>query len=111
MLTRRQGREWAVMMLCECDQNPPDDIDAALAAFWAMLKDIERNRVAAEEYGVKTVFLKRGKKHAAALAEMKAFAEERVRGVMGGLQAIDAAAFVIAALFLAAVIGMRRFRL
>ena len=29
--TRRQGREWAVMMLCECDQNPPDDIDAALA--------------------------------------------------------------------------------
>ena len=91
MVTRRQAREWAVMMLCECDQNPPDDLDAALASFWAMLEEIERDRLAAEEYGVKAVLSKRGSKHVASLVVMKAFAEERVRGVMNGLQAIDGA--------------------
>ncbi len=91
MVTRRQGREWAVMMLCECDQNPPDDLDAALASFWTMLEEIERDRLASEEYGVKAVLTKRGGKHLASLAAMKAFAEERVRGVMEGLQAIDGA--------------------
>ena len=82
---------FAVMMLCECDQNPPDDLDAALAAFWTMLRDIERDRLAEEEYGAKVVFHKSGRKHAASLAEMKAFAEERIRGVIDLLQEIDSA--------------------
>jgi N utilization substance protein B len=79
------------MMLCECDQNPPDDIDAALASFWMMLEEIERDHVEAKKYGVKPVLTRRGTRHLASLAEMKAFAEERVRGVMSGMQAIDGA--------------------
>lgn len=90
MVTRRQAREWAVMMLCECDQNPPDSLDAAIAAFWDQMVEIERDRVAAEEYGVKVVFSNHGAKHVASLEEMKAFAEERVRGVVRELEAIDA---------------------
>ena len=90
MVTRRQAREWAVMMLCECDQNPPESIDAAIAAFWVQLEEIEKDRVAAEEYGVKIVFANRNAKHVASLEEMKAFAEDRIRGVLRELDALDA---------------------
>jgi len=90
MVTRRQAREWAVMMLCECDQNPPESLDAAIAAFWAQIEDMERDSVAAKEYGVKVAFSIRSAKHSISLIEMKEFAEERMRGVWLGRDALDA---------------------
>ena len=90
MVTRRQAREWAVMLLCECDQNPPDSIDSAIEAFWSQVEEVERDGIAAGEYGVKVVFANRSAKHQASLAEMKEFAEERMRGVAGETAALDA---------------------
>ena len=91
MVSRRQAREWAVMMLCECDLNPPESLDAALAAFWEQQADIERERLDAKEFGVKRAFATKNDRERAALEEMKAFAEARVRGVMGTREALDAA--------------------
>ena len=90
MVTRRQAREWAVMMICECDQNPPESLDAAIAAFWAQLEDVERDSVASNEYGVKEAFGSRNAQHAMSLYEMRMFAEERIRGVWSELNALDA---------------------
>ena len=91
MVSRRQAREWAVMMLCECDLNPPENLDAALAAFWEQQADVERERLAAQEFGVKRAFETKNERERAALDEMKAFAEARVRGVLGERDALDAA--------------------
>ena len=91
MVTRRQAREWAVMMLCECDLNPPCSIDGALAAFWEMQIDVERNSVEDGEYGVREAFLVKGKKHAASLVSMKEFAEQRIKGVLARKDELDAA--------------------
>jgi len=90
MVSRRQAREWAVMMLCECDQNPPESLEDALAAFWAQLGEIERDSVDSSEYGVRFVFGRRDAKHVSSLGDMKAFAEERIRGVLRDVEAIDA---------------------
>ena len=35
MVTRRQGREWAVQMLVQFDLNPPESLDADIEAFWS----------------------------------------------------------------------------
>lgn len=91
MVTRRQAREWAVMMLCECDLNPPSSIDGALAAFWEMQIDVERNSIEDGEYGVKEAFTVKGKKHAVSLVSMKEFAEQRIRGVLARQDELDAA--------------------
>ena len=90
MVTRRQAREWAVMLLCECDQNPPERLEDAIAAFWVQLAEIEKDRAEANEYGVKNVFGSHNAKHIASLEEMKGFAEERVRGVLKEREALDA---------------------
>ena len=89
MVTRRQAREWAVMMLCECDLNPPESIDAALAAFWEQVSEVEADGIKSGEYGIKPV-LTAGKK-SRSLAEMKGFAESRVRGVLAEIPELDAA--------------------
>ena len=90
MVTRRQTREWAVMMLCECDLNPPESLEAALSAFWDQQADLEREGLDANEFGVKKAFCARSAKNLESLAEMKAFAEARIRGVIGERDAIDA---------------------
>ena len=90
MVTRRQAREWAVMMLCECDLNPPESLEVALAAFWDQQADIERDRLEANEYGVKKAFCAQSAKNVESLAEMKEFAEARIRGVLRDREAIDA---------------------
>ena len=91
MVTRRQAREWAIMMLCECDLNPPSSIEGALSAFWEMQIDVERNSIEDGEYGVKEAFTVKGKKHAASLVSMKEFAEQRIRGVLARQDELDAA--------------------
>ena len=91
MVTRRQAREWAVMMLCECDHNPPDSIESALSAFWVMQGELEVERVKEGEHGFREAFTGKGKKHAASLIDMKEFAEQRIRGVLAHMSELDAA--------------------
>ena len=72
--TRRQAREWAVQMLTAADMNPPGDVAEFMASFWNQVSDL-----ADEDGGPQDA---RGK--------LKAFAEERVAGVLGDLEGIDA---------------------
>ena len=72
--TRRQAREWAVQMLTAADLNPPADVKAFMASFWEQVVDLDE-----EDGGPQKA---RGK--------MKAFAEERVAGVLCSLKELDA---------------------
>ncbi len=79
------------MMLCECDQNPPDSVDAALAAFWTQLEEVERENAESGEYGAETVFGHADDaRHVASLHAKKDFAESLVRGVLRDQAEIDA---------------------
>ena len=71
--TRRTAREWAIQMLTAADLNPPDDIQAFMNAYWEQVSDLD------EEDGGPTK----------AKGKMKAFAEERVAGVLGSLKELD----------------------
>lgn len=71
--TRRQAREWAVQMLTAADLNPVDDVALFMASQWEQLGSLE------EEFGG-PVKAKGG---------LKAFAEERVAGVLGSLRELD----------------------
>ena len=72
-VTRRTAREWAIQMLTAADLNPPDDIQAFMNAYWELVSDLD------EEDGGPTK----------AKGKMKAFAEERVAGVLGSLKELD----------------------
>ena len=73
-VTRRQAREWAIQMLTAADLNPPADVGAFMASYWEQVRDLDE-----EDGGPQDA---RGK--------MKAFAEERVAGVLGSLKELDA---------------------
>lgn len=73
--TRRQAREWAVQMLTAADLNPTDDIEAFINGFWTQHESLD------EEDGGDGEKV-RGK--------LKAFAEDRVRGVLSNTADIDA---------------------
>jgi len=71
--TRRTAREWAIQMLTAADLNPPDDVRAFMDAYWDQISDLD------ESDGGPTV----------AKGKLKAFAEERVAGVLGSLKELD----------------------
>ena len=71
--TRRTAREWAIQMLTAADLNPPDDVRAFMDAYWNQVSDLD------EEDGGP----------AEAKGKLKAFAEERVAGVLGSLKELD----------------------
>ena len=73
--TRRHAREWAIQMLTAADLNPPDDIETFITVFWAQHDSLD------EEDGGSGEKV-RGK--------LKTFAEDRVRGVLQSIEAIDA---------------------
>ena len=73
--TRRQAREWAIQMLTAADLNPTDDIETLISDFWTQHETLD-----AEDGGD-------GEK---VRGKLKAFAEDRVRGVLQNLAAIDA---------------------
>lgn len=77
------------MMLCECDLNPPESLDAAFEAFWEQQADVERDAIEAKEFGVKKAFCVKGARNLASLVEMREFAESRVRGVLGAKAELD----------------------
>ena len=71
--TRRQAREWAVQMLTAADLNPPDDVKSFMESYWRQVSDLDD-----QDGGPQ-----------AARGGLKAFAEERVTGVLGSLDEID----------------------
>jgi len=73
-VTRRQAREWAIQMLTAADLNPPEDVAAFMTAFWEQLGTVDE-----DEGGIAKV-----------PAKYKAFAEERVAGVLGSEKDLDA---------------------
>lgn len=70
--TRRQAREWAIQMLTAADLNPPEDVPAFLAAFWEEIGSLD------EDEG-----------RAVVPTKFRAFAEERVAGVLQHRQELD----------------------
>ena len=72
-MTRRTAREWAIQMLTAADLNPPDDVQTFMNAYWDQISDLD------EEDGGPTK----------AKGKLKAFAEERVAGVLGSLKELD----------------------
>ena len=64
--TRRQAREWAIQMLTAADLNPPENISEMMADFWENLADTK-----------------------SPMPALKAFAEERVVGVLEKQETID----------------------
>lgn len=64
-LTRRNAREWAVQMLTAVDLNPPTDLAAMMAEFWRQMVETKPS------------------------SGLRAFAEERVIGVVGMQSEID----------------------
>jgi len=90
MVTRREGREWALQLLVQFDLNPPDSVDAAIEQFWLQQDDVEHERIADGER-VKQIFSSTRERDRASLADIRAFAEERVRGVSKQTARLDAA--------------------
>ena len=72
--TRRTAREWAIQMLTAADLNPPTDIRAFMDEYWSQIADL------GEEDGGPVK----------AKGKLKTFAEERVAGVLGSQQELDA---------------------
>lgn len=89
MVTRRQGREWALQLLVQFDLNPPLMAENDIPVFWELQTELEAE-ARAEGEGVKAVFTDADPRVQASLAEAKAFAEERVRGVLAERHALDA---------------------
>ncbi len=91
MITRRHGREWALQALVQFDLNPPEDVDAALAAFWDRLAEEERTELANDAVTAHVVLGVTKAHDIVALERMKKFAEDRARGAWKDRAAIDAA--------------------
>ena len=72
--TRRTAREWAIQMLTAADLNPPASVQDFMNDYWNQISDLD------EEDGGP----------ARAKGKLKAFAEERVAGVLGSLTELDA---------------------
>jgi len=90
MVTRRQGREWALQMLVQFDLNPPESVDSAISAFWDQQIALESDALAAEVREARVIFTSTNPRDLASLAEVREFAEVRVRGVWSDRESIDA---------------------
>ena len=86
MIPRRQGREWALQALVQCELNPPPPempaavwLDSALADFWSLAQAFEKEKKEAyPDYRVRKPN-----------DEMREFTEERVRGVIAERDTLD----------------------
>jgi N utilization substance protein B len=72
-LSRRQAREWAVLMLFAADQNPPTDVSAFIADCWEMIRSLDRADGVATDVP----------------NALREFAEERVVGVLKSTKELD----------------------
>ncbi len=91
MVTRRQGREWALQMLVQFDLNPPEAVDAAIAEFWEQQTQLESDALAAEVRDARVIFTSNDPRELASLATAREFAEVRARGAWAARDELDAA--------------------
>ncbi len=89
MITRRSGREWALQMICQIDLNPPDDLEQTIANFWTQQEQVERDSIAEGVRNVRVIFTSEKGNEKRKLSDIRRFAEERVRGVVGTLKELD----------------------
>ena len=71
------------------DLNPPASVDAGIEAFWEQQAQLELDALAEEPGSVKAVFTDPNPQTQASLAEVRVFAEERVRGVWAEREMLD----------------------
>lgn len=90
--TRRQAREWALQLICQAEANPPDDLDAAIEAFWhqqwLVKRELERAEIAADDAPDE---IPADVLELVAPAAIREFAEVRMRGVLSCIPALDSA--------------------
>lgn len=89
MVTRRQAREWALQMLAEFDLNPPLTVETAIDEFWEQQAQLESEDLQAEQREARVIFTSTDPKFLASLAEARAFAEVRVKGVWAARDELD----------------------
>ena len=89
MVTRRQGREWALQLLVQFDLNPPQSAEDGIAAFWEQQAELEAEARTEGWGGARAVFSSSDPRVQASLAEAKDFAEARVRGVLAERLSVD----------------------
>ena len=77
-------------MLCSLDLNPPEELtDEVVNSLWLMLEEVERTALEEGGVNVKVVLLSQSPRNRARLEEIRAFAEERVRGVWNSRKELD----------------------
>lgn len=90
-VTRRQSREWALQMLCQADLNPFADVSQAIDAFWRQQWQIaEELKTAEKAFAAPAGDEPPDAPELVAPSKFREFAEARVRGVLSGLNKIDA---------------------
>jgi len=78
-------------MLCQADLNPPDDVGRAIDAFWRQQWQIaEELKTAEEAFAAPVDDDPPDAPELVAPEKFREFAEERVRGVLGSRDSIDA---------------------
>ena len=90
MITRRQGREWALQLLAQFDLNPPLNLEADLEAFWEQQTQLESEALANDERGADVALTVADEADVQKLADIRAFAETRAKGVWSSHDEIDA---------------------
>lgn len=73
--TRRLAREWAIQMISAADLNPPEKLDEFIEREWEMIESVEDKPLSPAQIKSRAPF--------------KAFAEERVRGVLRERDELD----------------------
>ena len=82
MITRRQGREWAIQMLVQFDLNPPLAPILAIKAFWEQQAQLEADALGDTLAAERVIFSSEDSEVRASLDEVRHFAETRVLGVL-----------------------------
>ncbi len=88
MITRRQGREWALQMLVQFDLNPPLAPILAIKAFWEQQAQLETDALS-DSIVQRVVFSSQDPQIQASFEEVRQFTEKRVLGVLEVLPQLD----------------------
>ena len=92
MVTRRQGREWALQMLCQLDMNPPKFLEEDMFLnFWNMIAEEESRAISEGDIGVQPMLTASDKGTLKRIPVICEFSEERIKGVWSSLKEIDEA--------------------
>lgn len=86
---RHRGREWALQMIVQADLNPFVKPDMILAHFWEQQWSCSQEAAGKEDDDMDELAQALEPGERLATADLRAFTEQLVRGVLGELPAID----------------------